>query len=89
MLLDDPINKKVIKDSIAVVALLIIMWSILTLVIFNIMGLVDSDILRTLIAAAGLLVGTFATASSVAVINHLRKNKKNLYPEESNETRSN
>ena len=89
MLLDDPINKKVIKDSIAIVALLIIMWSILTLVIFNIMALVDSDILRILIGATGILVGTFATASSVAVINHLRKNKKNLYPEESNETRSN
>lgn len=82
MLTEAQINKKCLIDCSAIVLILVIMWSVLILVIFNIISLLDSDLFKVLIAFTGILVGTFATASSVAVINHLRKNKKSLYFDE-------
>ena len=82
MLTEAQINKKCLIDCSAIGLILVIMWSVLILVIFNIISLLDSDLFKVLIAFTGILVGTFATASSVAVINHLRKNKKSLYFDE-------
>ena len=83
MLTEAQINKKCLIDCSTIGLILIIMWSVLILVIFNIISLLESDLFKVLIALTGILVGTFATASSVAVINHLRKNKKSLYFDES------
>lgn len=84
---ENGVNKKCLKDCISIVFVLIIMWIVLTIVIFSIIDLVGSSNLRIIIPTIGILVGAFATSSSVAVINHLRKSKDQLYHGEIKEER--
>lgn len=79
MLIENQVNKKCLKDCVTIIFVLIIMWTVLATVMFNIRHIVESNTFRTAITITGILVGGFATSSSLAVINHLRKNKSHLY----------
>ena len=87
MSIENQVDKKCLKDCFSILFVLIAMWTVLTIVIFNIRDLVESNTLRLIITTTGILVGAFATSSSLAVINHLRKNKNNLYQDEIKEER--
>lgn len=87
MSIENQVNKKCLKDCVSILFVLIAMWTVLTIVILNIRDLVESNTLRIIISTTGIIVGAFATASSLAVINHLRKNRNNLYQDEIKEVR--
>ena len=86
-MIENEVNKKCLKDCISIVVVLAIMWTVLTIVILNIIDLVGSSPLKFIIPTIGILVGAFATSSSLAVINHLRKSKDQLYGDEIKEER--
>lgn len=87
MLIENGVNKRCLKDCVSIILVVIIMWIVLTIVIFNIIDLVGSSNLRIIIPTIGILAGAFATSSSLAVINHLRKSKNLLYGDETKEER--
>ncbi|MFA9423300.1 MAG: hypothetical protein ACERLG_06965 [Sedimentibacter sp.] len=80
--MENQIKKMYTTDCVAIISIMAILWTILTIVMFNISGIVENQNLRMIIFAIGILVGAFATASSVAVIIHLKKNQNNLYKDE-------
>lgn len=77
--MENQIKKMCSKDIVAIIFILIILWTILSIVMVNINYAVTNVFLRTAIISIGILVGMFASASSIAVIVHLKKNQNNLY----------
>ncbi len=80
--MENQIKKMYSKDIAAIIFILIILWIILSVVMININYSVSDSFLRTVIISIGILVGLFSTASSIAVIIHLKKNQKILYENE-------
>ena len=80
--MESQIKKKCSMDCAAIISAMIILWIVLIIVMLNINGAVPNQTLRTIIFIIGILVGTFATASCIAVIIHLKKNQKDLYKDE-------
>jgi len=81
LLLKD-ISKLLLKDCTTIVLILVLLWLILGFVMVQVSAIAPSHSIRTGIIIAGILVGTFSTASSVAVFIHLRINRNELYLEE-------
>ena len=76
------INRMFFKDCAAVILSTAFMWVILILVMISVGDIAPEQAVRLVIFFVGLGVGAFATASSMAVIIHLIKNKDELYGEE-------
>ena len=72
------------QDKATVVFILIALWAVLIYVISQVMGIVPDRGTGILIAGIGIAAGSFATASCIAVLVHLKKNKTRLYTEEIN-----
>ena len=75
-------KKKYLMDWVAIVFAMIVLWAVLILVMLNIGDTTPNQTLKVMIFAIGILAGIFATASSFAVLIHLKKNKKDLYVKE-------
>ena len=63
---------------------LVALWAVLIYVIGQVMGIVPDRGTGILIAGIGIVAGSFASASCIAVLVHLKKNKIKLYTEEIN-----
>jgi cytochrome c oxidase assembly factor CtaG len=57
---------------------------LLLFVMSRVVGIASSNTARIIIFVAGITVCSFATASAIAVLSHLKKNKIALYEEEIN-----
>lgn len=77
--MESQIKKKYLMDCAIIMFVMIILWAVIIIVMLNISGIAPNRTLRIIIFTIGMLVGIFATASSVAVIIHLKKNQNYLY----------
>ncbi|GAA0181675.1 hypothetical protein SH2C18_41770 [Clostridium sediminicola] len=75
--------KKMYNQDCAIIFLFMIgLWTILIYVLMQINSVVANQSVRTLIFFIGIIAGTFAIAALMAVVNHLRKNRTQIYTEE-------
>ncbi len=70
------------RDCTIIISILAVLWLILCFVMIQVSDIVSGHAVRIGILATGLLVAAFATASSTAVLIHLRKNRRELYKKE-------
>ncbi|MBK5244239.1 MAG: hypothetical protein JJE18_04285 [Eubacteriaceae bacterium] len=82
--MESQMGKKYLMDKAAIIFALIVLWTVLIFVMLNIEGITPTKSLKLTIFAIGILMGIFATAASIAVLIHLKKNKKILYITEMN-----
>lgn len=80
--LDKKIENMYRQDCIIIAIAVVVLWSVLSYVILNVSRLPESRSLGLIISSVGLAVCIFGTASSKAVLSHLKKNKKSIYPED-------
>jgi hypothetical protein len=55
---------------------------LLVYITFNVLALTPEPAVKGVVIAAAALIVTFGTASSIAVLIHLRKNQRQIYVEE-------
>lgn len=72
-------NKYYWLDLALIMLAMSLLWLVLGYVMLEIGKMSLDQIVIGLIWTMGLLIGVFATASSLAVISHLKKNQKKLY----------
>lgn len=80
--MESQIKKMYTTDCLAIILSTVVLWTILTVTMLNISGIVESPTLRIIILTIGIFLGSIATASCTAVIIHLKKNQKKLYKNE-------
>lgn len=80
--MESKINKMYHQDYAAIVFITIVLWSTLIFVITKVIKIAPNYSTYIAIISMGIGVGTFATASCIAVLIHLKKNKEKLYLEE-------
>jgi len=85
--MESQMKKKYLMDEAAIIFAMIVLWTVLIFVMINIGNITPNQSLKMMIFAIGILVGIFATAASMAVLIHLKKNKRILYITEINEKR--
>ncbi|KNZ42201.1 hypothetical protein [Acetobacterium bakii] len=85
--MENQMNKTYRMDGIAIIIAMIVLWAVLIFVMLKIGDITPNQPLKAMIFTIGILVGVFATASSMAVLIHLKKNKKTLYVSEMTEKR--
>lgn len=78
----DKIIKLYAKDIMAVTAFITFFWIVLIFSITQIYQILSISGLRITIVISGAVVGIMGTASSIAVLKHLKKNRDALYKEE-------
>lgn len=78
----DKIIKLYSKDIMAVTAFITFFWIVLIFSITQIYQILSISGLRITIVISGAVVGIMGTASSIAVLKHLKKNRDALYKEE-------
>lgn len=83
--MESQIKKMYTTDCLAIILSTVVLWTILTVTMLNISGIVESPTLRIIIFTIGIFLGSIATASCTAVIIHLKKNQKKLYENEFSE----
>ena len=76
------INKLLFHDCATIISILVLLWLILCFVMVQVSSIAPNHSIKAGIIIAGLLAGTFSTASSAAVFIHLRMNRKELYSQE-------
>ena len=69
-------------DCIIIAIAVVALWSILSYVILQVSRLSQNGLIGLIIASIGIIACIFVTASSKAVLSHLKKNKKAIYPED-------
>lgn len=70
------------QDNATVLFILIALWTVLIYTFTHIRGIVPNAETGYLIEGIGIGTGSFATASCIAVLVHLKKNQMKLYEEE-------
>jgi len=85
--MDNQANKKSLKDCAMIIVVLLIMWAVIAMVMVYVRGIIESATFRNVASVTGILVGVFATFSSMAIIHYLRKNKHHLYIDDAEEAR--
>jgi cell division protein FtsW (lipid II flippase) len=82
--MENKIKKMYHQDDATVICVLIALWAVLIYAIIQIATIAPDHMTAVVIAAIGIAAGSFATASCIAVLVHLKKNKNKLYSEEIN-----
>lgn len=80
--LDKRIGDMYRQDCIIITIAVVILWSVLSYVILNVSRLSENHSMGLIIASVGVVVCVFGTASSKAVLSHLKKNKETIYLED-------
>jgi NADH:ubiquinone oxidoreductase subunit K len=84
MKMESKIKRMYNQDNATVICMLIALWAVMIYVITQVTSISPDHSTGIAIAAIGIAAGSFATASCIAVLVHLKKNKTKLYLEEIN-----
>ena len=76
------IKKMYAQDCTAIFISMAALWLVLGYVMTRVSAIVPDQTVRIIILLVGIVAGTFGTASSIAVLVHLKKNQRSLYIEE-------
>lgn len=82
--MESKIKKLFRQDIAAILFMLAALWIVLIYAMTQIMQITTDPATGIAISMIGVVAGSFATASLMAVLVHLRKNKNKLYSEEIN-----
>jgi FtsH-binding integral membrane protein len=82
--MENKIKKMYYQDITTVICILTALWAVLIYAITQVITIAPDHTTAMVIAAIGIVTGSFATASCIAVLVHLKKNKNKLYSEEIN-----
>lgn len=82
--MDKKIQKLYLTDNITVVLCLFVFLILLIMVTLSVLSLGNEPIIKLGVMSAVILIGLFGTASSIAVLAHLKTNKFQVYSEEIN-----
>lgn len=80
--MESKINVLFFKDCAVVFMTMVILWVILSFVMIQVSCITPNIMIKTVILCAGIIAGIFSTASSLAVVIHLKRNQKELYLKE-------
>lgn len=80
--MEKKIQKLYTTDCVTMMLFLAIFWLLLIYIAFNVIALASEPAVKGVIIAAAALIAAFGTASSIAVLVHLRKNQRQIYVEE-------
>lgn len=80
--MEKKIKKLYLADYITIYIFLALFWILLITVTLNVLSLRNDSSIKVGIIFAVILIGIFGTASSIAVIVHLKTNKLQIYSEE-------
>ncbi len=80
--LEEENKKLLLGDSATIMLILVVLWCIVSFVMMQIGSIMPNHAVKMVALVAGILVTTFSTAASIAVLIHLRKNQQALYTEE-------
>jgi hypothetical protein len=69
-------------DSAVIWASLAALWITLASALFGVRGLSSDWRVRAVLAGSAALAGIFATSALLALLLHLRKDRRELYPED-------
>ena len=61
---------------------MIVLWLLLVFVMTRVWVIAPTQMIRMATVLVGIAAGAFGTASSIAVLAHLKKNQRTLYVEE-------
>jgi 4-hydroxy-L-threonine phosphate dehydrogenase PdxA len=82
--MESKIKRMYHQDNVIVICMLVALWAVLIFTITQVVRISPDHATGIMIAAIGIVTGSFATASCIAVLVHLKKNKNKLYSEEIN-----
>lgn len=80
--MEKKIQKLYSTDCITMIVFLALFCLLLVYITFNVLTLAPDHAVRGVIIAAAALIIAFGTASSMAVLIHLRKNQRQIYVQE-------
>lgn len=80
--MEKKIQKLYSTDCVTMIVFLAIFWLLLIYITINVIALVSEPAVKGVVIAAAGLIAAFGTASSIAVLIHLRKNQRQIYVEE-------
>ncbi|SCZ81013.1 hypothetical protein [Acidaminobacter hydrogenoformans] len=80
--MEKKIQKLYSTDCVTMMLFLAIFWLLLIYIAFNVIAIVSDPAVKGVIIVAAALIAAFGTASSIAVLVHLRKNQRQIYVEE-------
>lgn len=76
------IKTKYFQDCMVVFIFTAVLWILQLYMISVVAGIMQDRIAQTVIILAGIVAAAFVTASSAAVLIHLKKNQTRIYTEE-------
>jgi len=82
--MENKIKKMYHQDNATVICMLIALWAVMIYTITQVVRIAPDHATCIVITVIGIVAGLFATASCIAVLAHLKKNKIKLYTEEIN-----
>lgn len=80
--MESKIKKKYFQDGMVVFVFTAILWILQLYMISVVAGIAQDQVAKTVIILAGIVAAAFVTASSAAVLVHLKKNQTKIYTEE-------
>ena len=80
--MENKIKKKYLQDCMVVFVFTAILWILQLYMISTVAGTTQDHLAKTVIILAGIIAAAFVTASSAAVLVHLKKNQTKIYTEE-------
>ena len=81
------IQKMYIQDFSIILVSTFMLWMLLLFVMSRVVNITPNNTARLIISLAAITACAFVTASSIAVLSHLKKNKNQLYEEEINNSK--
>lgn len=80
--MESKIKKKYFQDCMVVFVFTAILWILQLYMISVVAGIAQDQVAKMVIILAGIVAAAFVTASSAAVLVHLKKNRTKVYTEE-------
>lgn len=80
--MDKAIRRLFSVDYLVIATFIGFMWCVLAFVLYQVLTLVSSGSIMMLSVLSAITVGTFSTASLLAVIGHLKRNRAVIYRED-------
>jgi len=80
--MESRIKRMYFQDCAVIVIFMAILWLLLIFAVTKVSVIAPTRTVSMIIIIVGLAAGAFATASSIAVLSHLKKNQRQLYVEE-------
>lgn len=80
--MEEKIGKMFRRDCALIIGFMVFLWVVLAYVLKIVSGLTDDPAVKTVAMGAGIIAGIAATSGMVAVISHLKNNKKELYTQD-------